>query len=78
MTLLDLPADRHHPRKRQRPFAAGELSLFWGLVSVPLLLGLSLLVSLLLTPAFPRNVGHLLSFKPGLFFLPEADCASWM
>lgn len=41
--LVDLPADRHHPRKRKRPFAAGELSLFLGLISIPLLLGLSLL-----------------------------------
>jgi 4-hydroxybenzoate polyprenyltransferase/phosphoserine phosphatase len=50
--LLDLPSDRHHPRKRQRPFATGELSLFWGLGLSPLLLGLSLLVSLLLPLRF--------------------------
>jgi 4-hydroxybenzoate polyprenyltransferase len=50
--LADLPADRHHPRKRQRPFAAGELSLLSGLASAPLLLGLSLLVSLLLPRSF--------------------------
>ena len=50
--LVDLSADRHHPRKRQRPFAAGELSLLWGLTSIPLLLGLSLLVSLLLPLPF--------------------------
>ncbi len=43
--LADLPADRHHPRKRMRPFAAGELSLLWGLASAPLLLGLSILVA---------------------------------
>ncbi len=50
--LTDLPADRHHPRKRQRPFAAGELSLFWGLASIPLLLGLSFLVGRLLPRPF--------------------------
>ena len=50
--LVDLQADRHHPRKRQRPFAAGELSLFWGLISIPILLLLSLLVSLLLPRPF--------------------------
>jgi len=50
--LVDLPDDRCHPRKRQRPFAAGELSLLWGLASVPLLLGLSLLVSLFLPLPF--------------------------
>jgi len=42
--LADIPADRQHPRKRERPFAAGDLSLFWGLGSIPLLLGLSILV----------------------------------
>jgi len=50
--LVDLPEDRRHPRKRQRPFAAGELSLLWGLASVPLLLGLSLIMSLFLSLPF--------------------------
>jgi 4-hydroxybenzoate polyprenyltransferase len=50
--LLDLPSDRHHPRKRQRPFATGDLSLFWGLGLSPLLVCLSLLVSLLLPLSF--------------------------
>lgn len=36
--LLDLPADRAHPRKRARPFAAGQLSLLAGLALAPLLL----------------------------------------
>jgi 4-hydroxybenzoate polyprenyltransferase len=35
--LLDLPADRQHPRKRLRAFAAGELPLLHGLIAVPLL-----------------------------------------
>ncbi len=50
--LLDLSADRHHPRKRQRPFASGRLSPGLGLISSPLLLGLSVLVSLLLPLSF--------------------------
>ena len=29
--LLDIEADRRHPRKRQRPFAAGDLSAFRGI-----------------------------------------------
>jgi len=29
--LLDLESDRHHPRKRNRPFASGELPLQFGL-----------------------------------------------
>jgi 4-hydroxybenzoate polyprenyltransferase len=35
--LLDLPNDRLHPRKRQRPFAAGTLSLLHGALLAPLL-----------------------------------------
>jgi len=50
--LVDLPSDRHHPRKRQRPFAAGDLSLLSGLASAPLLFGISLLVSLILPRPF--------------------------
>lgn len=33
--LLDLNADRHHPRKRQRPFAAGRLPLSAGMLAAP-------------------------------------------
>jgi 4-hydroxybenzoate polyprenyltransferase/phosphoserine phosphatase len=36
--LLDLPSDREHPRKRRRPFAAGDLPLTHGLVLIPILL----------------------------------------
>ena len=32
--LLDLSADRHHPRKRLRPFASGRLPLAYGLIMV--------------------------------------------
>jgi 4-hydroxybenzoate polyprenyltransferase/phosphoserine phosphatase len=50
--LMDLESDRRHPRKRQRPFAAGLLSLLAGsLASATLLLG-AFGVSLLVRPAF--------------------------
>ena len=39
--LVDLPADRRHPRKRMRPLASGQLSLLSGLVLAPLLLAAS-------------------------------------
>lgn len=35
--LLDLDADRRHPRKRLRPFASGRLSLLAGLFATPIL-----------------------------------------
>lgn len=50
--LLDLGADRTHPRKRQRPFAAGELPLAQGLVVAPLLALCGFALALLLSPAF--------------------------
>lgn len=47
--LLDLSADRRHPRKCRRPFAAGQLPIAQGVVAIPLLLiaafGLSLLIN---------------------------------
>lgn len=36
--LLDLSADRAHPRKRKRPFASGAIPLVWGTWLTPLLL----------------------------------------
>ncbi len=46
--LWDMENDRHHHNKRERPFASGDLSLFAGMVMVPLLLIGSIVVSLLL------------------------------
>ena len=40
--LLDLEADRRHPRKSRRPLASGRLSIFQGVALVPGLLLLSL------------------------------------
>ena len=42
--LLDLPSDRHHPRKRNRPLASGRLPLVHGLALAPffLIAGLAL------------------------------------
>jgi 4-hydroxybenzoate polyprenyltransferase len=36
--LLDLQNDRHHSRKRSRPFASGQLSIRSGMIAFPLLL----------------------------------------
>ena len=52
--LLDLEADRHHARKRRRPFAAGDLSPIVGVATIVLFLACSLLLAVLLPHAFPR------------------------
>jgi 4-hydroxybenzoate polyprenyltransferase/phosphoserine phosphatase len=60
--LLDLEADRHHPRKRRRPFAAGDLSPFIGVATIVTFAALSLAIAILLphvlmalSPRFLRN-----------------------
>jgi len=50
--LLDLDADRHHHKKKNRPFAAGSIDVRWGLVSVLSLLGGGFGLALLLPPGF--------------------------
>jgi 4-hydroxybenzoate polyprenyltransferase len=50
--LLDLAADRHHPEKRSRPFAAGTLPLAWAFAMIPALWGLSCVVGALVSPGF--------------------------
>lgn len=51
--LLDLDSDRAHPRKRERPFAAGTVPLATGVALVPLLLAASLALALPVGGAFP-------------------------
>lgn len=51
--LLDIEADRRHHRKRNRPFAAGDLSAIAGVAAVLLLMA----VSLVLAVALPHVVG---------------------
>ena len=55
--LLDLEADRLHPTKRERPFAAGRLPLQVGLFGAPLLVLAGLGVALSLSPAFAGVAG---------------------
>lgn len=49
--LVDLDADRHHPRKRTRPFASGDLPLSYALIATPALVLLGCLLCLLVSPA---------------------------
>jgi 4-hydroxybenzoate polyprenyltransferase len=50
--LIDLPADRAHARKRNRPFASGAASVKAGLMLVPILLVLSAGIAMSLSLAF--------------------------
>lgn len=43
--LADLDADRQHPTRRLRPFASGDLPLWFGLVGAPILLLASLVIA---------------------------------
>jgi 4-hydroxybenzoate polyprenyltransferase len=50
--LLDLSSDRAHPRKRNRPFASGDVSLAFGTLAAPLLLLLGATVATYLGTRF--------------------------
>jgi len=50
--MLDLAADRQHHSKCNRPFAAGTLSLLFGLLTAPLLLVAAVLIALFLPAKF--------------------------
>lgn len=55
--LLDLTADRLHPRKRQRPFAAGNLPLLHGIVAAPLLASAGFTLAWWCHPTFALVLG---------------------
>lgn len=50
--LLDLPSDRAHARKRERPFAAGRIPLLHGLLAAPLLTLAGFALAWLASPLF--------------------------
>jgi 4-hydroxybenzoate polyprenyltransferase/phosphoserine phosphatase len=50
--LFDLSADQHHPRKRKRPFASGDLSISTGALLAPVLVLASIQLCLFLPPGF--------------------------
>ena len=50
--LLDLPSDRDHPRKQQRPFAAGSMPLEHGVVGALLLITCALALATVLPGRF--------------------------
>ncbi len=55
--MLDVEADRAHPRKSKRPFASGDLSLATGLVLSPVLLAAAALIAAFLPVKFELALG---------------------
>lgn len=48
--LLDLQADRQHPNKKNRPFAAGSMSISKGIITIPIMLICSVLLAIVFLP----------------------------
>lgn len=55
--LLDIEADRRHPRKRNRPFAAGDLSPFTGVMVVAVFFVIAITLALALPSIFSALPG---------------------
>jgi 4-hydroxybenzoate polyprenyltransferase/phosphoserine phosphatase len=55
--MLDLDADRQHPRKCKRPFASGDLSLIFGFILAPALL----LATIILASNLPAMFGAVMA-----------------
>ena len=67
--LLDLEADRQHPRKRRRPFASGDLSALSGVAVVVLFLAASLILALLVPYVITAISPSFTLFRPYQFLL---------
>jgi 4-hydroxybenzoate polyprenyltransferase/phosphoserine phosphatase len=67
--LLDLEADRQHPRKRRRPFASGDLSALSGIIVVALFLLASVALALLVPPVVAALSPQFALTKPLHFLL---------
>jgi 4-hydroxybenzoate polyprenyltransferase/phosphoserine phosphatase len=66
--LLDLDADRQHPRKRRRPFASGDLSAIAGIAVIGLFFAASLALALIL-PHVVARISPDLALERPLHFL---------
>lgn len=69
--LIDLPADRAHPRKSRRPFASGAVPVATGMAMAAIMLGISLALGLIFMP------GAFLGVMAGYFLLTLAYSLSF-
>jgi 4-hydroxybenzoate polyprenyltransferase len=60
--LLDIEADRRHPRKRARPFASGDLSPFSGIAIVAGFFAISVVLALLVPVVYQHLLGPVGSY----------------
>ncbi|WP_158941704.1 UbiA family prenyltransferase [Granulicella sp. S190] len=67
--LLDLEADRQHPRKRRRPFASGDLSALAGVAVAILFLAASLALALLVPVVIAAISPNSALLRPHQFLL---------
>jgi 4-hydroxybenzoate polyprenyltransferase/phosphoserine phosphatase len=67
--LLDLEADRQHPRKRRRPFASGDLSVLSGVVVIVLFLLAAIALALFVPPVVAALSPEFTLVKPLHFLL---------
>lgn len=76
--ILDAEADRHHPRKRRRPIAAGQVrpGLAWA-YAVGLLLAAGALV-LVIPPSEGQSVRGLVGLTVGLYVANVSLYSAWM
>ena len=66
--IADLPLDRRHARKNQRPFARGQISIPFGLSIAALLLLLATFICFFLPPAFTLAIVAYLVFTTAYTF----------
>lgn len=71
--LVDLPSDRRHPRKRDRPLASGRLPVMHAVAAVPLLWGAALLAALPL----PAGCAALLALYVGVMLAYSLRLKDW-
>ena len=69
--LLDLEADRHHLRKRRRPFAAGDLSPIAGVATIVLFFATSLAIAVVI----PRV---LVAWSPQFVHAGQGSFLGWL
>jgi 4-hydroxybenzoate polyprenyltransferase len=55
--IRDVEQDRHHPRKRFRPIASGEVTVRQAAITASILIAGGLIASLLIRPAFAAVIG---------------------